>query len=324
MAVAIGAAAAVAAIICVRRGNSDFQFWWRAARLWWQGIDPYLLTPSSQNWPIADRLFYPLPTILVTLPVAWLPVAIAAGVTVGTTSAILAFLLSREGWGRLWLFASPSFVMAVNLGQWSPLLCIVALSSRAGWLASVKPTLGAAMLMYRLSWRAIAIGALFAAVSVLLMPKWPREWFANLQFVVKHPAPITTLGGCWLVLALLRWRRPEGRLILALACVPQLMFYSDQLPLYLVARDRRESSVMTLIAWVACALWYLRLHHGVNYVDEAVPYVLAAIYLPAMIVVMRRPNEGAVPTWIEPLVTRLPLCLRGRPATPDAADDVVS
>ena len=37
-----------------------------------------------------------------------------------------------------------------------------------------------------------------------------------------------------MLLAMLRWRRPEGRLVAAMACVPQTYFSCDQLPPLLV------------------------------------------------------------------------------------------
>jgi len=41
-------------------------------------------------------------------------------------------------------------------------------------------------------------------------------------------------------------------------------------------------------------------------------YVLLGCYAPALYIVLRRPNEGPVPPWLERRVTRLPAWLRGR------------
>jgi hypothetical protein len=298
------------------RGNSDFEFWWLASRLWSQGIDPYAFAPRVGPWTVGDYLFYPLPALILTWPVAWLPLWLAGALMLGIPSALLAYLLSAQGWWRLWIFATPSFVLALNLGQWSPMLTLAAISTSASVFAVAKPTLGLAVLAYRVSWRSFALAGALLGGSVMLMPSWPREWIANLAHVENHPAPILTLGGCWLTLAVLRWRTPEGRLLLAMAFVPQLLFFSDQLPLYLVARDRRSAGIVTLFALLAFLLWYALLAPGAKYVNEAAPYVLGAVYLPLLVLVLRRPNEGDLPPWLEPVASRLPSWLRGAPATP--------
>ena len=313
VALAIGIASFIITVICLRRGHSDYEFWWKATKLWLSGVDPYQLAADDPAWALGDRLFYPLPAMILTIPVVWLPVWLAGSVTLGIAGGVLAYLLSRDGWGRLWIFATPSYFMALNLGQWSPLLTIAALSSWAGVYAAAKPTLGAAVLAFQVSWRQIAAAAFITLASVIIMPSWPQSWLYNLQFVIKHPAPIMTLGGCWMVLAALRWRRPEGRLLFAYACVPQLLFFADQLPLYLATKDRKESGYVAFAALIAFLIWYSLLHTGVNYVEKAAPYVLGAVYLPLLILVLRRPNEGPVPAAVEKFAARFPMWLRGAP-----------
>ncbi len=124
------------------RVPSDFEFWWRASRVLLEGGDPYQRLENTAGWPLPDRLFYPMPALLVTIPVAWMSLPLADGVLLGLASAVLAWVLSREGWGRLWIFATPSFVMALKVGQWSPVLVVAALVPTLGWLAAIKPTLG--------------------------------------------------------------------------------------------------------------------------------------------------------------------------------------
>lgn len=312
-AVAIGVASFAFTVIGLSHGISDYRFWWKATRLWLGGVDPYQFSADVPMWALDDRLFYPLPALILTIPVAWLPMWLAGGLTLGVAGGVLAFLLSREGWGRFWIFATPSYIMALVVGQWSPLLMIAALSGSAGVFAAAKPTIGAAVLAYKPSWRPIAAALLLTIGSVILMPSWPRSWLHNLQFVIKHPAPIATLGGCWLVLAILRWRRPEGRLLFAMACVPQLLFFADQLPLYLATSNRRDTGVVTFIALMSFLAWFAAFYSRVNYVEEAAPFVLGAVYLPLLVLVLRRPNEGPVPASVETLVARLPAWLRGAP-----------
>jgi hypothetical protein len=53
-----------------------------------------------------------------------------------------------------------------------------------------------------------------------------------------------------LLIALLRWRRPEARVLAALACVPQTMRFIDQLPLLAVAQSFRQSLLVSLLSYV--------------------------------------------------------------------------
>ena len=266
---------------------SDFEFWWRAARVLLDGGDPYLRVENTSGWPLPDRLFYPMPALLVTIPVAWMPLPLAAGVLLGVATGVLAWALSRDGLGRLWIFATPSFVMALKVGQWSPVLTIAALVPALGWLAAVKPTLGLGALFYRLDWRAFAGAALFTVATIAILPAWPREWLANLHHVVSHPPPIATPLGAVLILAAFRWRTPAGRLLLAMACVPQLLFFADQLPVYLVARTRTQMAALALCGAIAWLAWFVRLHNGDLYVLRAAPYVMIGVYAPALVLVLR-------------------------------------
>jgi hypothetical protein len=73
-----------------------------------------------QNSLGADSL-YPLPTVIVTLPVAWLPVRAAAAVFLGISCGLLAFLATkRSGW-RLIMFASAPFFGRHSSPRCSPL-----------------------------------------------------------------------------------------------------------------------------------------------------------------------------------------------------------
>src|SRR5262249_24616479 len=113
--------------------------------------------------------------------------------------------------------------------------------------------------------------------------------------------------------ALARWRRPEARLLVAMACVPQLMYFADQLPLWLIPRTRRESMVLTatsVAAWVL-ALQVLN-HPGGQPPFESDGLVLAGVYAPALIMVLRRKNVGALRPLIERRIARWPAWIRGQ------------
>ena len=83
------------------------------------------------------------------------------------------------------------------------------------------------------------------------------------------------------VLSLLRWRRPEARLVGVMALMPQNLYFYDQLPLWLVARNGREALALTLASWVAWAGMKVQCGDQPFCGPEAEPWLLACVYLPA-------------------------------------------
>ena len=258
------------------------------------GRDPYQALPGGLREPFESPLLYPLTSVLAAVPTARLSLAAASGIMMGLSAALLAFSLTRTGWSRLWMLASAPFVMAVNLGQWSPLITVAALEPALGFLATLKPNLGLAVFAYRPSAKMVIGSALALAISIAVLPRWPIEWLRAVRSLPGHPAPVLAFHGLglFLVLAALRWRKAEGRLLLVSACVPQLLLFADQLPLLLVARTKRELMAMTALSQVAFVLWFALNGTGAPDVLAAIPYVLAAIYLPALIIVLRRNSEA--------------------------------
>lgn len=273
--------------------TTDYEYLWRGARLWSEGIDPYSVRPRAawlHLWPLFDRLFYPLPALLVVGPFAAWSLAVSQILFVSLASALLAWQLSKHALWPLLIFLTPSMWMAAFIGQWSPWLTLAMLVPSLGFLFACKPTLGLACFVYRPTWRAFLSGCAILLVSLALLPSWPREWLENLAYVQRHPPAIMTPGGWLITLALLRWRQREARLLVAFACVPQLLFFADQLPLFLVARNRREALLYTLSGIVVGCIWVSR--HFMRYaaVQLTGPYVMLACYLPALWIVLRRPN----------------------------------
>lgn len=260
------------------------------------------MRPGAPDWPLLDAFFYPAPALLVNWPLHQLSLPIAAAVFMGAGSGLLAWRLSENGFWRLWVLGTPSFVMAVALGQWSPLIVLGAVLPGAAFLLACKPTIGLACFVYNPSWRAMFGVVAITMISIALLPGWPADWLANLRFVEQHPSPIFTPFGWLLGLALLRWRQPEARLLLAMALVPQLMFFADQLPLGLVGRTRREIVGQAICGVAAFTAWWAMVAPGDLYVQEAQPFVLAGLFMPALVVVLLRPNEGVAPNWLESLI----------------------
>jgi hypothetical protein len=214
---------------------------------------------------------------------------------------------------------SAPFVLCVFAAQLSAAFVAASLVPAAQGLLVIKPTIGVALLAARPTRWAIVGGAVLCVAALLVLPSWPREWLAAVAGSPYYHAPILRGPvGPLLGLAALKWRRPEARILLVLACVPQLLLFYDQLPLALVPRSERERLVFTWSSWLAYIGWIVTSSHGAfDVVDlrEAAPWVLVLVYLPALVMVLRRPNEGNVPRWVERAVTALPAWLRGQAAT---------
>jgi hypothetical protein len=297
IALSLGAASALFSWFCFRSpgAKSDFAYWWTAARILVHGGDPYLAHPGSEGWPLPDPFFYPLPALFPVLPLAWLPMPLAGAILMGVSGGVLAWCLSRDGAHRLWLFASAPYVVALKVGQCSPIVLAAAFLPGLGWLLPWKPQIGLPVFAYRPTLRAALLAAAAVGASFLVLPGWVSGWRANVATLEFHPAPILTLAGPLLLLALLRWRRAEGRLFLAMACVPQLLFFADQLPLLLVARTRRHSALLAATSLLAFAGWYSRLEPGDFYVMEAKYWVLGLVYLPALAILLLDRKDPPAP-----------------------------
>ena len=279
----------------------DFLAFWYAARAYLQGLDPYAVTPSGAPYFVDDRFFYPFPAVLAVLPFARLPLAWAGAVFFGLSSGLLAFAVTRESYARLPLFLSFPYVMAASLGQWAPLIMAAVLLPGLGCLAVCKPNLGIALAASRPTRAAVYGGVALLVGTLALDPSWPIKWIDNLRTMQGHPPPIFTWFGVPLAAAALRWRRDDARLVCAMAAVPQLPMFADQLPLLLVARTRLEAMGMALVGHVGGLLWLRTRLPDDHPSANAALFVLAFAYYPALFLVLRRPNEGSIADWLGPL-----------------------
>jgi hypothetical protein len=313
---AIGlAAGALSFVLFPLHHGGDFVQFHYHAQSWLAGRDPY-----AGGYPVMratrlvpEPLFYPFPTLLAVAPFTLLPVHVATAAFVAITAALLAFGLVRRSPERLPLFLGAGFFVALVLGQWSPLITATLVLPSVAWLAVLKPNIGFATTASRPTWRGIVGGALLLVSTLAIQPNWPGEWLRNLHSMPAHPAPLFGPGGVLLLLALLRWRRWEARLLVAMACVPQLMYFADQLPLWFIPRARRESlllSATSVAAWAAALITASNAGRQPAFSSEL--FVLAGVYLPCLWMVLSRPNEGAMPAWIERVASGAPRWLSGQ------------
>ena len=275
----------------------DFIYSQAAIRIFLDGSNPYLVLTRHPGAaaPYDGLFFFPFTAVLVAFPFKDLPLPLASGLFFGISSALLAYAITRDGLWRVHVFASAPFVAAAVAAQFAPLIMVLAFLPGWGFAATLKPNLGAALLARRPTVRAFASAGVFLAASLVLFPSWPRYWLAALRPDIGgdhiHVSPALQLGGPLLLLAAVAWRRPSGRLLLAMSLVPQLLFFYDQLPLWLVPATRKQSIALTACSQLAFILWYLRLHEGDLLVRSAAPFVMLLIYLPALVILL--PHRGA-------------------------------
>lgn len=263
----------------------DFTWPWRAARALLAGQDPYQVIQATGEYPFNVGFLYPLPAGVLAVPFAPFPPAVAGALFVGLSAAALGFAVAREAPHRLLLFASAPFCMAALLGQWSPILMAAAFLPALQFVCAAKPTIGLATWLYRPSWKGAAGAVVLVAASLIVLPRWPFAWREALEAATSYKGPALTLAGSFTLLAALRWRQREGRLVLALALVPQLPLFYDQLPLWLVPQTRWRSLALTVSSWAAFLAWYPSRALETS-LAAARPWVLALIWAPALVMLL--------------------------------------
>lgn len=311
--------------------SPDSLFLWRGARILLAGGDPYDFA-TWRSMPVGEidvaawsnviePLYYPLPALLIWIPFSIGSFLVGSAVFVGVGAALFVFAMSRAGLHRIWLCGSVPFIMALRFGQWSTWLTAAALLPALSFLLPAKPNIGLPLVLAKPTRAMIASCIAILTLSLIVMPRWPLGWYGTVTGAftqtVPHPAPVTTFrgAGAILLLALLRWRRPEARLFALLACVPQLPFWADQLPLATIAHTRREV-IWSMLGGHLCFIgWFLFAPKVFYYVPVMQPYALFGTYVPALIMVLRRPNSGVIPARFEPLAARLPGWIRGSDGT---------
>ncbi|HTK42270.1 MAG TPA: hypothetical protein VL287_11830 [Gemmatimonadales bacterium] len=271
---------------------SDTDALWVAARALRAGQDPYAAIPSPP-WPWGVQ--YPLPAVLVMLPFSLLPLAAARATFMGASVALLAYGLTRRAWWPLIMLAGGQMFFAMQSVQWTPLFAAAVLLPALRALWTIKPTTGLTLFAAYPNWQTVLGGLGLVALAFLVWPHWLDGWLAAVRTAPHRPA-ILRPGGALLLLALLRWRFPEGRQLAVLALTPLSPHLYEALPLMLVARSRRELLALAVCGTVGLGAWAVTPHpmgpdHGL------VPWAIVFLtgYLPALVVVLRhRGSPGLV------------------------------
>jgi hypothetical protein len=269
---------------------SDFDQLWLGSRALLAGQNPYVAVPTAFPWP----LYYPLPAMLVTLPFAALPLPIARAAFGGLTAGIVTWGLSRFRPHALLLLFTGPFLYALYRGQWSPVILAACFVPALGAVIAIKPTVGLGPWLYRPT-RIALLGALgLTVVSLAVLPRWPVDWLASLRGMRHFRSPILLPWGFVLVLTAFKWRRPEAPL------VPQTVVPYELVPLAVVPSTFREALIVAL-GWNLAYLFRVILNpvtlaSYAGVVSNYFPYnwwaELVFGYLPAMVLILRRPNAA--------------------------------
>jgi hypothetical protein len=309
----------------------DFDQVWFAARSILHRVNPYPhVGPGlAFDWP--HPLLYPLPAGVIAIPFAPLS-SEASGMLFSILGGFaLAWALMEYGYGTLFGFFSMPVRAAFEVVQWSPLLAAGVVLAPIALFIVAKPTLGAAIFLARPSRWAVVGAVLFGAIAFLVEPGWVGDWLNAIARnnrgwapTVPYRAPIGFAGGPLVLLCVLRWRRPEARLVTALACVPQTLVWYSAVPLMLVPRTLWQSEVLVSLGYAGHQ--WVRLSLPPHY-QEQLSYALVGpamvwtLYMPCTLMVLRRRNEGSVPAWLERRIVGWPRWLRGA-AVPDRNAEV--
>jgi hypothetical protein len=324
--VAICAATYVARLaIVMPYYGTDFDPVRYAARLVLHGQNPYALIGPGRPVFWNFRLLYPLPAVLVAMPFLAMPIVAARALFVGITSGLLAFVMTRKSWWPALVFLSASWWYAIGVAQWSPGLLAATSLPWLGFLVAAKPNMGLAVLAAASSWRAFIIltctATAIAALSFVVMPHWLAGW-QDATRDTPHVRPLVAIfGGPLLLLASLRWRRPDARLLLALAIIPMNPALYEGILLFAIPTSAIEAGLLALASWFVDPLSHSPFVTASGFASAG-QAMLVCMYFPALVLVLRHPNIGPAPAWIERIAERLPPLLRGARPADTSSDDV--
>ena len=267
---------------------SDFDFLYEAAARLLRNENPYT---AGTTW-----FSYPLPAILLAVPFTQIPLALARPVFDVLVGWAFVYALWRyRGAYALLAVGSGAYLFAMAQGQTTPLIVAGVLVPVLGFLLAVRPNTAAALWIAWPSLKAALGASLVLALSLLARPEWPWEWWQSLPADTAPMAPpVLRPFGFVLLLAVLRWRTEEARLLLATTFIPQSTLPYELVALALIPANRIEMAVFAAGSWiaVAAAMGFGLDKTMAEWTATGWPLTLCAVYLPMLYLVLRRPGEA--------------------------------
>jgi hypothetical protein len=301
-------------------GFPDFDQVYYAGLALRAGASPYTAVGPHAKYVWPTGFYYPLPAVLLIIPLTFVGIRAAGAAFVAVSGFALGAALERGGdrW-RYLLLASRGFVACAALGQWSNLLLAAAWFPALAFVGVAKPNVSLVSAPNWMKRRDFVLPVVGAAVLLLasfaVRPSWFVEWRAALGDAPYQRSPILYPAGFIGLAALLRWRRPEARVLLAYSIIPQTPGPYTDLMLFIVPRGRWETAVLALLSYTPFPILaamgrtsgYLALSSRYAGISNCV------LLLPCVLMVLRRPNEGPAPAWLERQVRVFPRWIRGAP-----------
>jgi hypothetical protein len=289
---------------------TDFDAVYAGARALLQGGDPF----RAYYRPIT----YPMPAMLFAAPFAIAPIQTARLLFVGIASGLLGWALSRRPDARLFVFASGAWFVAIEDAQWSPLILAAAAMPALAWVLPTKPNIGLAIgagTQPRSMKMVFGLALILPAVSFVVAPSWFSSWReSTAQYDVFLPL-VTRPYGALLLLSAFRWRRPEARILLTLALVPLNPAWYEALLIFCIPKRAIEGAALAVLSWLVPIVGGPVAADYATYASRNAPAfakgTLLCAYLPGLLMVLLRPNQGNVPGWMERTLRGAPRWLRG-------------
>jgi len=304
--VALSFAAITAAFVTARvlhepHWPTDFDQLWHAAKALRGGEDPYAVVGPGRSFPWLWPLYYPLPAVLYAVPFTLVPVAIARIAFSALAAALLGWAIGPRVRTHWPLLLSAAYIISASRTQWAPMLLAAAWIPALGFFVAAKPNVGLAALTAQ-DRRGVVIAvvgcAVAMALSFIVQPDWILSWRESIRTAPHIQSAVAMLpAGPLLALAALRWRRPDARLLLALAVIPHTPSLYDLLVLFFACRTLRESMVLALLT--QALYWGIVLFGSFNtfdaYAEGLGRAAVFVVYIPVLIAILLRPNVASDP-----------------------------
>lgn len=262
-------------LLRIHQNAGDFQWAIHLARRLLDHQNPYD-TPLEQ---------YPLPAALFALPFLRLQPETAAGLFYGIGTFLLSLGLTRKNFLRLRAFFAYPFWAGLLTAQWSTLIAASAFFPLLLPATMAKPQVGLPVFLTRLTRRGLIACVVVGALSLIVLPQWPRLWLDQAHNY-EHFIPILIFPGPILLLALFRYHDRDAWLLLLAAIMPQRWFF-DAFTLWLIPKTRREFLPTIFLSWVpGFWRWY---HLPADFTEVGRAAVLF-LYLPMLAIVLLRPS----------------------------------
>jgi hypothetical protein len=287
-------AAALALIIHAMspRRLGDIGILLEVSRGYLHGQNPYDVMGPGKAVEFPELMAYPFTEVLLLVPFALVSNVVAGPLVVALTCGAWSWALLGSRRYRMGLIGGVSLaaLFVTGEGQWSPLLLAAALTPSLGWLLAIKPTIGLALFAAFPSWKTLVGCAAFLFVALVLYPPWPFEWYRTTRTVHHLVAIVTRPGGFLVLLALVRWKEPTARLLVALSCIPHTTLPYETLYLFVIPQTAGRAWALCFLSYLAPVLVGPVNSMTVEYVQRYGDAILWTTYIPCLAMLLFPPK----------------------------------